>query len=265
MLVGGAVGPPGVDGVTVHREEVAGLGDFRRPELAVFFQVLHVQADCDRHRRVGRADRRGDSLEPIQGRRPARRHDTVRVLVAEVPCPEGVVAGQGGRHFPGQQRLGAGDDWVGVPVAQADRGDLATGHHPKAAVAVRSPERPRGNPVHSAHVPGEEGGHDRQTRPAGEIRHRDEPVEHVAVHFVRDGLETLPGQEQPDRIETARGDTREVGEDLLFVEVCPPPHRRARRPVVDADPETPAAIRPRDQRAALSLAARLRWMSTTWR
>ena len=76
--------------------------------------------------------------------------------------------------------------------------------------------------------------------PAGESATADEPLEHHRVDRVRGGLEVLPRQEQPHRVEPARGDPGEVGRDLGRIEARPPGHRGARRPVVDAEPEARA-------------------------
>ena len=76
-----------------------------------------------------------------------------------------------------------------------------------------------------------------EPEPAGEIRNRDEPLEHRSVDPVRRRLEVLPGEEHPHGVETAGGDPRKVGCNLGQIEVRPPAHRGARRPVVDADPE----------------------------
>ena len=97
--------------------------------------------------------------------------------------------------------------------------DAAVGHNAKAIVAIGPAERPRRNPVHSAHVTGEEGGNDREARSGGQIRHGDQPIQHAPIHLVRGRLEVRPGQEEPDRVETARGDPCEVVGDLRAIEV----------------------------------------------
>ena len=71
----------------------------------------------------------------------------------------------------------------------------------------------------SAHVPGEECGNEREASSGGQIRHRDQPIQHAPVHLVRGRLEVRPGQEEPDRVETTRGDPCEIGCDLLAIEV----------------------------------------------
>ena len=83
----------------------------------------------------------------------------------------------------------------------------------------------------------EQGRHDRQTRPAREVSDGCEPADHYRIDRARGRLKRLPGEEEPDRVETGRGDPREVGCDLVLVEARPPGHRGASRPVVDADPE----------------------------
>ena len=134
--------------------------------------------------------------------------------------------------------------------------DPAVGHHTKAIVAIRPAERPRRNPVHSAHVPGEEGGNERDAGPGGQIRHGDQPIQHAPIHLARGRLEVRPGQEEPDRVETARGNPCEIGGDLRAIEVRPPPHRRSSRPVVDAEPETLARRPGVSQRCLCRLVAR---------
>jgi hypothetical protein len=62
--VGCTVRPARVDRVAVHREEIARLGSFLRPEAAILFQVFHVQTDRDERRLVGRADRRAEPGKP---------------------------------------------------------------------------------------------------------------------------------------------------------------------------------------------------------
>ena len=47
LLVGGAVGPVGVDGVSVHRQKIARLRGLQRPEPAILLEVFHVQANGD--------------------------------------------------------------------------------------------------------------------------------------------------------------------------------------------------------------------------
>ena len=152
------------------------------------------------------------------------------------------MASQRGGRLSRQQRLRVRDIRVRIPVAQAGFGDSATGDDPEAVVAVRAAERPRRDPVDAAHVAGEEGGHDRQTCPAGDVGDRDEPVEHFPLRLIGRRLEGFPGQEQPDRVKSAGRDPGEVGDDLLLVEVCPPAHCGASRPVVEADPETLARL-----------------------
>ena len=53
----------------------------------------------------------------------------------------------------------------------------------------------------------------------GQIRHGDQPIQHAPIHLVRGRLEVRPGQEEPDRVETARGDPCEIGGDLRAIEV----------------------------------------------
>ena len=106
------------------------------------------------------------------------------------------------------------DERIRVPVPQRASVDPAVGHHTKAIVAIGPAERPRRNPVHSAHVPGEEGGNERDAGSGGQIRHGDQPIQHAPIHLVRGRLEVRPGQEEPDRVETARGDPCEIGGDL---------------------------------------------------
>ena len=57
LLVGRPVCPAGVDRVAVHREEIARVGSFARPEPPIFFEVFHVQADGDERRVVGGTNR----------------------------------------------------------------------------------------------------------------------------------------------------------------------------------------------------------------
>ena len=188
--------------------------------------------------RVGCADRRDDLAQPLPRRRPGRRDHAVRVLVPEVPHPNSVVAGQRSSRLARQQGLRPGDTRVRVPVPQPASVDPAVAHHTKAIVAVGPAERPCRNPVHAAHVTGEEGGNERDARAGGQIRHGDQTIQHPPIHLVRGRLEVRPGKEDPDRVETARGDPREICGDLRAIEVRPPPHRRSSRPVVDAEPKT---------------------------
>ena len=78
---------------------------------------------------------------------------------------------------------------------------------------------------------------ERKPQLAGQIGNRDQPLDHRPVDRVRGRLEVLPGQEHPNGVEPAAGYPREVGCDLRPIELRPPAHRRARGPVVDADPE----------------------------
>ena len=163
--------------------------------------------------------------------------DTVGVLVAEVPRPDRLVPREGGGSLCGKENLSIADRRIAVPVAQPSSHDGATGHDPEARISVRATERPGRDPVHSAHVAGEEGGDQRQPEPGGEVGDNDETPEHLAVYPVRGRLEVFPGEKHPHGVETAGGDPRKVGFDLRRVEARPPAHRGGRRPVVDADPE----------------------------
>jgi hypothetical protein len=84
-------------------------------------------------------------------------------------------------------------------------------------------------------VTGEQRRDEREPELAGEIGDRDQPFQHRLVDRVRCRLEVFPDQEHPDGVEDTPGDPREVSGDLRPVELRPPAHRRARRPVVDAD------------------------------
>ena len=180
-------------------------------------------------------------------------------LVAEVPHPDRLVPGEGGGSLPGQQGLGSCDRPVGVPVAETGVDDAATRDDPEARVTARASERPGGDPVHAAHVAGEEGGDEVEPESGGEIRNPDELLEQRAVDPVRGGLEVFPGQEHPHRVEAAGGDPCKVGFDLCRLEARPPAHRGPRRPVVDADPEA-LCLR---SRAQWSASCASRWSSTT--
>src|SRR4029079_16098526 len=56
--------PAGIDGIAVHREDVAYLGGLTWPEHAIVLQVFHVQANREPGVRVGRANGGGDTAQP---------------------------------------------------------------------------------------------------------------------------------------------------------------------------------------------------------
>jgi hypothetical protein len=205
-----------------------------RSEQPILFEVLHVQADGDERCVVCGTDCGSDAREPGAGGGSVRWEHAVRVFVAEIPRPERVVARQGSGSLRSQQSLRVRDNRIRVPVAEPGADHRAARDDPEATVAVGAAERPRGDPVHAAHVTREQRRDEREPELAGDIGDRDQPFEHRLVDRVRCRLEVLPGQEHPDGVEAAPGDPREVGGDLRPVELRPPAHRRARRPVVDA-------------------------------
>ena len=133
--------------------------------------------------------------------------------------------------------MGVRDGQIRVPVPEPPRDDSAAGDDPEAVVAVRSAERPPRDPVDAAHVTREQRGNEHEPPLARQIRDRDQPLEHHRVNPVSGGLEVLPDQKHPDRVETAGGYPREVCCDLSPIEFRPPAHRRTRRPVIDTYPE----------------------------
>jgi hypothetical protein len=119
-----------------------------------------------------------------------------------------------------EESLGVFDRPVGVPVAKPAVGDLAARNDPEAIITGRAAERPGRDPVHTAHVTGEEGGDEREL--TGEIGDRDKMFQHLPVDGLRGRLEAVPGQEHPHRVETGRGDPLEVSGNLSPVELRPP-------------------------------------------
>ena len=237
VRVGRPVRPRRVDRVAVHREEVARFGGLRRTEAPILLQILHVDADRDRRLGVGRADRAGRSREPSSRVLPIGRDRAVGVLVTQVPGPQRRVAGERRRRLTRQPRLGARDVGVRVPIAHAVGHYASAGHHAEPGVPFRAAERPSRDPVHATHMPGEQGGHDRQSGVFGRVGHRHQALEHRAVHAIGRRLERFPEQEAPHGVEAAAGDPREVLVHLRANELGPPPHRGPHRPVVDAQPE----------------------------
>ena len=221
----------------MHREEVARLRGLTRTQPAILLQVLHM--DPDRHLRagIGRADRRCHARQPSSREHVVGGDDAVRVLVPKVPRPQRLVSRESLRGPARQQRLRAYQVLVEVPVPQPVLDDAPARHHTETRVALRTSQGPRRDPVDTAHVPGEQRRHDVQPGALGGVGDRDQTFEHHGVDAIRPGLERLPEQEDADRVEPTVGDPSEVLGRLAFVEHRPPPHRGARGPVVDAEPE----------------------------
>ena len=123
-----------------------------RREQPILFEVLHVQADGDECRVVDRTDRSTDLCEPGASRVAAGRMHAVRILIAHIPRPECVVAGKRSCDVGGQESLGVRDERIGIPVAEPGLDHHAARDDSETSVAVRAAERPRRDPVHSAHV-----------------------------------------------------------------------------------------------------------------
>src|SRR4029079_3525819 len=128
VLIRRTVCPAGIDGIAVHREDVAYLGGLTWPEHAIVLQVFHVQANREPGVRVGRANGGGDPTQPPTRRRVGRRYHAVRVLVPQVPHPDGFVASQGSGCLGRKQGLRSGDERVRVPVPQSASIDTAVGY-----------------------------------------------------------------------------------------------------------------------------------------
>ncbi len=235
--IGSALRPCGVDRVPVHREEVADLCGLSRSEPPILLQVLHVEPDGDERRVIGGPDGRGHLREPPSGLRAIGWNDAIRVLVAEVPRPQRLVARQRSCGLAGEERLGPSDGSVCVPVADPSGDHLAPGDHPESIVSLESAQGPSRDPVRTAHVTREQRGHDAKASSCGQIGDGHQASDHDLVHSVRLRLEVLPSKEQPNRVEATRSDPLEVVGDLGGVERGPPPHGRACWPVVDPQAE----------------------------
>ena len=99
-------------------------------------------------------------------------------------------------------------------------------------------EQPVGRPVRAGHVAGEKRRLQPQTRSRRRCRRRSAGrASAVVLTVVRRRLEALPEQEEPDVREAEVADHRELLAHLPGVEVRPPVHRLASRPVVDAEQE----------------------------
>ena len=176
--------------------------------------------------------------EPSSRVLPIGRDRAVGVLVAQVPRPQRRVAGERRRRLARQPRLGAHDVGVRVPVAHAVGHHAPAGHHAEPGVPLRAAERPCRDPVHAAHVPGEQRGHERQSGVFGRVGHRHQALEHRGVHAIGRRLERLPEQEAPHGVEAAarrsarspRRPPRDRTSDHHRIAVRD-------RPVVDAQPE----------------------------
>ncbi len=159
-------------------------------------------------------------------------------LVAQVPGPHGDMVAQPAHDFSQQhlsriQRHGV-HPWVAVrasiEVAAAD--DLPPFGH-----WLHATQEPRRRPVGTAHVAGEERHVEAETTLGRHVGHDLQFGQCSRGHCRGCRREVLPQQEDAHQCHTQSGDDVELCGHLVAVEVLPPVHRLAARPVVDADRE----------------------------
>jgi len=200
-----------------------------------------MEADEDRSDRVDGLDRRGPRPDPGPARFGVGRLTEEVRFVAQAPCPDGRVIPQLAAHGAKEEILGLDRERGRVHVV--DGVGLAAGHGQADELAIAGPRRstavdqPRGRPVRTAHMAREERHLDLKTRLGRDVTDRSEIAERANADPVRGRLEAFPQEEDADVGEAEIADHRELLAHLARVEVRPPGHRLAPRPVVDAQQE----------------------------
>ena len=237
LRIGRPAAPRRVDRVAMHGDDIADPRRLGRSDTPVVLEVLHVQAQRDPARSVGRSDRPSDPLQPAHSIVRGRRHAAVRVLVAKIPSPEGRVSGESAGALAREERLRLEDEGIHVPVAHRALDDLIVRDDAKPPARSAAREGPLRDEIRSAHMTGEKRRDDPQTVAPRRVRHGREERDRTLTDRRRLRLEVLPEQEEPDELAARLLDAREVPIDLARVETAPPAHGTRGRPVVDADVE----------------------------
>jgi hypothetical protein len=105
LLVGGTSRPARVDGITVHRHEIAPATGFCRADQTIVLDVLHVRSDGDSNPRITGSQDRRDSLQPPVGCVWSRWDGAVRVLVPEIRSPHCGMPGERRRDMVRKENL----------------------------------------------------------------------------------------------------------------------------------------------------------------
>src|SRR5207247_9992524 len=90
----------------------------------VILEILQVQPERDRARSVGGSDGLCDPLEPACAVLGGRWHAAVRVLIAEIPCPQGGMCRESASALAREQRLRLDAEPLPVPVAHPPLHDV---------------------------------------------------------------------------------------------------------------------------------------------
>src|SRR5439155_1471377 len=118
------------------------------------------QPERDRARSVDGSDGPDDSLEPAHAVLGARRHAAVRVLIAEIPGPQGGMCRESAGALAREQSLRLEDERVHVPVAHPPLHEVIVRDDAKPSALGIAREGPWGHEVRSTHVTREERGDD---------------------------------------------------------------------------------------------------------
>src|SRR5439155_471140 len=163
LRCGSPSAPRRVNLVPEHAEDIADPRSLGWPNPPVILEVLHVQPEGDRARSVRGSDGSGDPLEPAHAVLGGQWHAAVRVLIAEIPRPQGGMGRESAGALAREQGLRLEDERVHVPVAHPPLQDVIVRDDAKPSALGIAREGPQGHEVRATHVTREERGDDLET------------------------------------------------------------------------------------------------------